>query len=362
MATTAYDRDVADTGSRPEQGGRRVSSEATPPPASRKATIRTVAAAAGVSTATVSRVMSGVSTVSPALAQRVREVAEQLSYRPSEAARGLALGGLRNIGVLMPDLGNAYFHDVVKGMHRAAADTGFRLLIADHAGDPANEFATAWDLMGHVDGLALLSSRLDLPRLRDLARQTVPVVLVNRVEPGVDLPMVGVDSFTATLEICAHLAGLGHRRVVYVSGSELAWQDRERWRAVRTSGRVLGIDAARVEAEGTLETGYAAVDAALAHEPTALVCFNDLAAIGVISRLRELGLDVPGDISVTGFDDIAIGSHVSPTLTTASSPRDALGRQAWQLLQEALEKANPSETTTLLTATLITRESSGPAR
>ncbi|MCF7553571.1 LacI family DNA-binding transcriptional regulator [Pseudonocardia sp. WMMC193] len=330
--------------------------------AARKATIRTVAAAAGVSTATVSRVMSGVSTVNPELAQRVRRVAEDLSYRPSEAARGLALGGLRNVGVLMPDLGNAYFHDVVKSMHRAASDSGFRLLIADHTGDPADEFATAWDLMGHVDGLALLSSRIDLPRLRELARQSTPVVLVNRVEPGIDLPMVGVDSFTAMLEICAHLARHGHRRVVYLSGSALAWQDRERWRAVQTSGRLLGLDPVRVEGDGTLETSHAVVDEALTHDPTALICFNDLAAVGALSRLREVGLRVPADISVTGFDDIAIGRHISPTLTTASSPREELGRRAWQLMQAALDEVSPSETATLLPATLIPRESSGPAR
>jgi len=88
---------------------------------------------------------------------RVRRVAEELSFRPSETARNLALGALRNIGALMPDLGNAYFHDVVKGMHDSASGSGFRMLIADHSGRPEDEFATAWDLMGHVDSLALLS-------------------------------------------------------------------------------------------------------------------------------------------------------------------------------------------------------------
>jgi LacI family transcriptional regulator len=145
--------------------------------------------------------------------------------------------------------------------------------------------ATAVDLMGHVDGLALLSPRLDRPALRDLARHRTPIVLVNRVEPGLDLPMIGVDSFTATLELCGHLAQLGHRRVVYVSGNEAAWQDRERWRAVQTS-RFMRIEATRVESDGTIETSYAVADEALTGSPTAMICFNDLAAIGVISRLR----------------------------------------------------------------------------
>ncbi|WP_051023052.1 LacI family DNA-binding transcriptional regulator [Nocardia pneumoniae] len=324
-----------------------------------RVTIRTVANAAGVSTATVSRVMSGVNTVNPELAARVRRAAEELAYRPSEAARGLARGGLRHVGLLMPDLANSYFHDIAKHLHQAASQAGFRMLIADHTGDPADEYTTAWDLMGHVDGLILLSSRITATGLKELARQTTPVVLVNRVELGVDLPMVGVDGFTGMLELCAHLADLGHRQVVYLSGSDHAWQDRERWRAIQTS-HFLGIQAVRVECDGTLEAGYHAIEHALGHHPTALICFNDLSAIGAISKLRELGIDVPTDISVTGFDDITIGRHVPPALTTVASPRDELGRRAWSLLHAALEQQPPAEVSTLLTTSLIKRQSTGP--
>ncbi|MCF7548601.1 LacI family DNA-binding transcriptional regulator [Pseudonocardia sp. WMMC193] len=328
---------------------------------SRRATIRTVAEAAGVSTATVSRVMSGVATVNPDLAAKVRQVAEQLSYRPSEAARGLALGTLRNIGVLMPDVGNSYFQDIVKSLHAESALEGFRSLVADHDGSPQNEFATAWDLMGHVDGLVLLSSRIAPAELRELSRQPTPVVLVNRIELGLDLPMVGVDSFTATLELCAHLSRLGHRRIVYLSGSSLAWQDRERWRGVETSRRVLDLEVVRVESDGTIETSYEASDEALSHEPTAIVCFNDLSAIGAVSKLRVRGVSVPDDISVTGFDDIVIGRHVHPSLTTATSPRGELGRRAWGMLRDALDQRRALVDATLLPAPLVIRDSTGPA-
>lgn len=363
MTESSYDSGGAGQAIRRIQRGRgHVASDATQSGDARKATVRTVAAAAGVSTATVSRVMSGVSTVKPELAARVRQVAEELNYRPSEAARGLALGAMRNIGALMPDLRNAFFQDIVKSMHDVAADSGFRMLIADHSSDPSDEFATAWDLMGHVDGLALISSRIESARLRELGRQSTPVVLVNRVELGLDLPMVGIDSFTAMLEICAHLAELGHRRIVYMSGSQFAWNDQERWRGVQTSSRFLNIHATRVESDGTIETSHAAVEKALEHEPTALVCFNDLSAIGAISKLRELGLDVPGDISVTGFDDIVMGRHVFPTLTTASSSWVELGRQAWKQLHASLDKRDVSENAVLLPAKLVVRQSTGPAR
>lgn len=235
------------------------------------------------------------------------------------------------------------------------------MLTADHTAGPDNEFDTAVELMGHVDGLALLSSRIDQPRLRELARMETPVVLINRVELGVDLPMVGVDSFSATLEICAHLAKLGHRRISYLSGSPLAWQDRERWRGIQTSGKLLGIEASRVESDGTIETSHAVVDEALRHEPTALICFNDLSAIGVLSRLRELGISVPGDMSVTGFDDIALSRHIDPTLTTVNSPRVELGRVGWKLLHDSLRDRRSEENAVLLPAPLITRESTGPA-
>ena len=248
-------------------------------PASRRVTINTVAKAAGVSIATVSRVMSGSSSVTPDLAARVHKVADELSYRPSTAARGLVLGSLRNMGVILPDLANAYFFDVVKQMHHGATADGYRMLVADYSGDAADELATALDLLGQVDGLVLLSSRIPTSGLKELAKQSTPVLLVNRVELEVDLPMVAVDNFTPMMQLCGHLAKLGHRRIVYVKGSDLAWQNRERWRAIEMA-KVLGIEATAVPSDGTIEGGYDVVEEALTHEPTALVCFNDLTALG----------------------------------------------------------------------------------
>jgi len=332
--------------------------EQTRVPASRRVTINTVAKAAGVSIATVSRVMSGGSAVTPDLAARVHKAAEELSYRPSTAARGLVLGSMRNMGVILPDLANAYFFDVVKQMHHGANADGYRMLVADYSGEASDEFDTAYDLLGQVDGLVLLSSRIPTSGLKELARQSTPVVLVNRVELEVDLPMVAVDNFTSMLELCGHLAGLGHRRIVYIKGSDLAWQNRERWRAIETA-KVLGIEAKSVPSDGTIDGGYDVVEEALTHEPTALICFNDLTALGVISKLRARGLRVPEDISVTGFDDIAMARHLSPRLTTVVSPKAELGEQAWSLMRAALN----NETTTsppLIPADVVIRESTGP--
>lgn len=326
---------------------------------SRRATITMVAKAAGVSTATVSRVMSGSPVVAAELAERVRRVAEELSYRPNEAARGLVMGSLRNVGVILPDLGNSYFFDVIKQMHHGAAADGYRMLISDHEGGGADEFAAARDLLGNVDGLVLLSSRIAVAELKRLARQSTPVVLVNRVELEVDVPMVAVDGFTPTMELCSHLAGLGHRRAVYLSGSELAWQNRERQRAVEMA-KLFGLEAIVVACDGTVEGGYKVVQTALEHEATALICFNDLSALGAISRLRDLGLRVPEDVSVTGFDDITMARHVAPRLTTVVSPKAQLGEQAWALMRAALA-GEATSSPPLIPAQVVIRDSTGPA-
>lgn len=324
-----------------------------------RATISTVAKAAQVSIATVSRVMSGNQNVTPELAVRVQKAAEELGYRPSTAARGLVMGSLRNVGVILPDLANAYFFDVVKRMHHAAAADGYRMLVADFSDESGDEFAAASDLLSQVDGLLLLSSRIPLTGLRELSRQSRPVVLVNRIDLGVDLPMVGVDNFTPMMQLCGHLSELGHRRAVYLAGTESAWQNRERWRAVEMSA-MLGLTVDSIPCNGTIEGGYGAVGEALERRPTALICFNDLTALGAMSALRAAGLRVPEDVSVTGFDDIAMARHLTPRLTTAVSPTTELGAQAWNLMRAELS-GEKAESPPLIPADVVIRESTGPA-
>jgi LacI family repressor for deo operon, udp, cdd, tsx, nupC, and nupG len=321
--------------------------------------IKDVAHEAGVSIATVSRVMSGVDTVNAEMAERVRQAARTLGYWPNGAAQGLASGQHRSVGVVLPDLSNPYFYDVIKATNVGATQDRYRMLVADSGGDPKEELSICHELLSQVDGLLVLSSRIDVDGLRTLSAQKAPIVLVNRVELGIDLPIVAVDNFTAMLELCQHLASLGHRRVVYLAGSENAWQNRERWRAIKQA-RILGLDAVCVPADGTIEAGYAATDQALSHDPTALIAFNDLAAVGAITRLREHGLRVPEDISVTGFDDIVLARHIEPALTTAISPKAELGEQAWAMLRVGLLGQRLPQPA-LLQAEVVHRNSTGPA-
>lgn len=322
-------------------------------------TIKMVAKEAGVSTATVSRVLSRAGSVKPDLEERVRLAVMTLGYQPNAAARGLSIGSLRNVGIIMPDMTNPYFFHVVDQITRGAADEGYRVLLASSYGDPDRELATALELLPQVDGLVLLSSRIDAAGLRQLARTDTPAVLVNRVEQGVDLPVAAVDNMAAIMQLCGHLLGLGHKKIVYLSGSELSWQDQERWKGILLA-RHMGLEAVRVEGEGTIESSYEAVDRALEFNPTAIVAFNDLAAVGALSRLRDLGIDVPGQMSVTGFDDIPIARHVQPHLTTVHSPTQELGDLAWFLLSQKLSGIAATEVRYAV-AKLVLRDSTAPA-
>ncbi|HET7398249.1 MAG TPA: LacI family DNA-binding transcriptional regulator [Intrasporangium sp.] len=335
-------------------------SAAAPGSGAHRITIHDVAREAGVSIATVSRVVSGNPQVNAEMVGLVRTAAEKLGYSPNSAAQGLASGQYRSIGVVVPDLGNPYFNDILKSTVTAAAAERYRMVVSDSGGDPEEEFNACQQQLSQVDGLLVLSSRMPVERLHALAGQQVPVVLVNRVELGVALPMVAADNFSAMLELCQHLRDLGHTKVAYLAGSPLAWQNRERWRGVQQA-RIMGMEASLIQADATISAGYAATDEALAAGPTAILAYNDLAAIGVMARLRELGLRVPHDISVTGFDDIEVAQHATPPLTTATSPKAELGRLAWELLRAGLN-GERAPLPPLLPAEVVLRSSTGRAR
>jgi LacI family transcriptional regulator len=326
----------------------------------RKSGIHAVAARAGVSIATVSRVMAGSTSVNENMADRVRTAAAELGYRPNPAARGLASGLHRTIGVVVPDITNPYFSHVMQAVSVGAAANDYRLVVGDSRLDPEEEPRIVANMTGQVDALVLIAPRMSRDDLKKVAAADVPSVMLNRIELGIDMPMVAVDNFAAMLELCQHLASLGHSRVVYLAGPEESWQNRERWRAVRQA-KIMGLQAELVETDGTLESGHDVVERALAHEPTALIGFNDLVAIGAIARLRELGLGVPSDISVTGFDDSVLARFNVPALTTAKSPMDELGESGWQLLQAVLDGKDHDLDESLLAARVVLRASSGDA-
>jgi LacI family transcriptional regulator len=310
------------------EGSRRLRVQAQP-----AATIGRVAEAAGVSRATVSRVMNGSTTVAPELAARVRAAAEALDYQPSLVARSLALGRTSTVSLIVPDLANPMFQDVLRGLSNSAAVHGHRLLVAESNENIQEESILAVEARRRSDGLVLAAPRLPEDQLRELGARLAPLVLLNREVPGSDLPSLSVDYGAGIQEIVAHLVALGHRHLVYLSGPPASASNDERLAALRaaaTGGPRVRLT--ELPCGSMFDDGHAAAYAVAETDATAVVAFNDMVAFGALSGLHELGRHVPGDISLTGFDDIPFARYTSPPLTTASIPRNELGRQAWERL------------------------------
>lgn len=323
------------------------------------ATISRVADAAGVSRATVSRVMNGSPTVAPHLADRVRSAAAALNYQPSIVARSLAVGRTSTIAFVVPDLANPMFQDVLRSLSHAAARQGHRLLVADSEENVAEEQLIAAEAARRCDGLVLCAPRMPDERLIELAPQLRPFVLMNRDVPGLDVPSVTVDYAAGIRDLVAHLMGLGHRRVTYLSGPPTSSSNRLRLRALRefAPNRLQVVER---QCGATFSDGHAVAGEVVEDGTTAVIAYNDLVAFGALSGLHELGVDVPRQISVTGFDDIPFARYTTPPITTAAVPPSDLGQHAWRRLWSLLSGTSP-EPDVRFRPRLVVRGSTAPA-
>ncbi|MFV0634099.1 LacI family DNA-binding transcriptional regulator [Demequina sp.] len=318
------------------------------------ATLRDVAIAAGVSPATASRALSAPDTVSTARRHRVIEAAERLGYQPNRSAQALASGHSGHVGLVLPDLANPSFAAIAKGVQAQARGTRYSVLVADTDEDPRAELAIVRDLQANVDGLVLCSPRMPEEQIRECAAAG-PIVLVNREVEG--LPSVTFDSASGVTQALQHLRALGHRHVAYIGGPTSSWSDAHRRRALDS---VDGIQVADVGSHRPVhQGGVAAADLALETGATAFLCYNDLIALGVMSRLRARDVRVPEDVSVLGFDDIGAATYVSPQLTTVAIPLTRAGHEAITLL-ERLRLDDGDAHTMRLPVALVVRDSTHP--
>lgn len=331
----------------------------------RAITIADVAAKAGVSQASVSRVLNGKQSVDPGIVRSVQSAIAALGYSPSVAARSLVHGRNDTIAMVVPDLENPLFQGILKGLSRAAASDGYRVLVADTAERVDDEEATALEARQRCDALVLCAPRMPEPQLRRLVGRVSPVVVVNRPLPDAAVPIVGVDYVRGIRDLVDHLRELGHRRIAYVSGPATSASNAERLRGVDEAIAAhpdVRIDV--VPGGSRLDDGYAAAESVVeAHigGATAAVAFNDLVALGLLQRLGELGIDVPGELSLAGFDDVPMASFATPPLTSMSVPRTEIGAQVWARLR-TLIAGGPIEHSVLYRPRLEARGSTGPAR
>jgi DNA-binding LacI/PurR family transcriptional regulator len=295
-----------------------------------------VADRAGVSTATVSRVLSGHSRGRAGTRERVLEAVAALDYRPSDVARSLKRRATRTIGLLVTDIQNPYFPQLVRAVEDRAHESGYALLLGNGTDDPAREAAYLESLAARrVDGLIIAASRLTRRHASALERSHIPTVLVNCESPDQRWPAARSADREGGRMAAEHLVDLGHRRLGLVTvPGEAAAHERE-----------AGVRDALTEApRGTtlrIETGAAGADAGeasasrlLARHPevTGIVCFNDALALGVLRGIRTTGRRVPWDVSVVGFDDIDLAAFMEPPLTTIRQDIRGLGRWAVERL------------------------------
>ncbi len=322
-------------------------------------TIADVARAAEVSRATVSRVMNGRLSVAPEIVARVRAAAERLNYRPSDLARSLSLGRTNMVALVVPDLGNPLFQQILRGITNASAAAGYKVLVAETDEDPNAEAAIAIEARRRCDALILVSPRIDEERLLELLPQVQPVILVNRQGPA-EVASVVVDYGRAVRIVVDHLVGLGHRRLAFLSGPAASASNVLRLQALAVAEREIpGLELVRLECGRSIEDGYAAVERVLEAQVTAVVAFNDLVAFGLLARLNEVGVAVPADLSVTGMDDIGLARFAVPSLTTVRVPQKDLGELAWQRLHASIT-APSDDVDAVPELRLAVRASTGP--
>ncbi|MBP2478738.1 LacI family transcriptional regulator [Crossiella equi] len=295
------------------------------------ATIRDVARQAQVSVATVSRALSSPNLVREQTRERVLSAAAALGYQPNRAARGLITGRTGNLGIVVPDLDNPFFTGVLKAVQHAAGQADHSVFVADSDEDPVVEEKLVRTMAQQVDGLIVCAPGLPDEPLLKVAAST-RLVLVNRELPGT--PAALMNAGDGIRQLVEHLAGLGHRRVAFLSGPDTSWSNQQRRQGLRSSAPEHGLEVVELGPfPPRYEGGVAAADLLLAQQGiTATIAYNDVMALGVLARLREHGVRVPEDMSLTGYDDLVFAGLCQPALTTVAMPVALAGRLAVEML------------------------------
>lgn len=311
-----------------------------------EATIYDVAARAGVAPSTVSRAFNRPGRVSSATAKRILDAARQLGYKSGGPAPTPARRATDNIGVVVADLANPFFLELISGAEHAARAQNMHVLTANIAERDTRARHAVESLIDHVDGLLLASTRLPHSEIQQIARR-LPTVVANRPVPGV--PAVLIDNYEGAMKAAEHLAAQGARSITYLAGPDNSWADATRWRglldaagaaeprgavdaftraaALRRANYSLRMQQLRV-AQPTLLGGMRGFEEWRHHPTDAVVCFNDLVAIGFMQQAHAQGVDIPGDVAVVGFDNTVMTTVAKPSLTTVAGPLRTVGRVA----------------------------------
>jgi len=324
-----------------------------------------VARRAKVSTATVSRVLNNASLVKSSTRARVMKAIEELKYHPNLHARSLAGGKSKTIGVLVSNLENPFFFDIYKTIEDDAHANGFEVLMAN-TDYRSEQLVTSVRIMigRRVAGLAAIVSEMAPELMEELNDSRTPVVFYDVGTPRQNITNIRVDYRRGIEKVIEYLHSLGHRRLGFIGHHAILGPINERMKAVMDAvARIPSLEVRTAADADTLEGGRIATRALLAtgFEPSAIICVNDITAVGALRELRERGIRVPQDISVTGFDNVKLSEFCYPALTTVHIPRDRVGH----IISDCLM---PKPDATAITGEIIidpefvVRDSTGPAR
>lgn len=308
----------------------------------KRASIKDIARLANVSHSTVSRALSGSPLINRETANRIRQLAEEAGYRPSFAARSLVTSRSATIGVVVTSIADPFAAEVVLGIEDAANDNNYSVILANSNAEPDRELKVVRMFEERrVDGIIVTSSRVGAPYAEMLSQTQVPIVLLNNQHPSEFMYSVMIDNEDGSSRATNHLVALGHRRIAFIGDRFGCQSDTERFSGYRSA-----LDLAYVpflpeyvtHGNGKPEGGQAAMATLLAASPapTAVVCYNDMTALGALRAIAAHGLRVPGDISVTGFDDLFVAQYSAPPLTTVRQPMREMGRLAFETLTKLL--------------------------
>jgi len=332
------------------------------------ATIKDIARKAGVSHSTVSRALREKPLVSLETTERIKAVAREMGYQPSAAARSLKTNRTQVLGVVVSSIADPFFSEILDGIEANAQKLGYSLFIAASQHDTTKERKIVQTMMEQrIDGVIICSSSFSTEQGRQLLAYGFPVVVVNHQAAENFNYSIYHDDSDGSYQVTRYLLGLGHRRIAYL-GNSLSGRT--------TLDRLAGYQQALTEAgiqppadymhhvpgaDPELGAGSVTYFNKLKPRPSAIVCFNDTLAIGVIRGCKEAGIDVPGELSITGFDNITYSAYTNPTITTFDQPKYSIGAEAAQLLLELLhdteKKQDDAPKVKILKGKLLIRES-----
>lgn len=324
--------------------------------------IKDIAHLAGVSHSTVSRALRNSPLIPAATAERIQRIANETGYRASAVARSLVTRRTNTVGVVVTSIADPFNGEVFAGIEELANRHGYAVVLANSQGNAEREVAVVQALQEQrIDGVLVASSRVGALYMPLLSQLQIPIVLLNNHHPSEFVHSVAIDNLDGAYQAVRHLIELGHRDIAYVGNRLGLESEADRRAGYRKALRGAKFSPRRefvIAGDGKPEKGMAAARAllGLAKRPTAIFCYNDMTALGVLREAAAQGLELPRELSVVGFDDLFFAPLLNPPLTTIHQPRNEIGRIAMELLLALLE-GKPAEKTIRIKGKLVVRGS-----